>query len=42
MQPNIYRNVEMDYKKNDVSIKTWINLLRGKYNSYVNLQLTLL
>ena len=34
--PNLYRNVEIDYKGNDVSIENWINIWRGKYEKYVH------
>lgn len=34
LQPNLYRDVELDFKKNDVSIAIWLDLLRGKHHKY--------
>lgn len=33
--PNLYKDVEWDYKRDDVNIKNWIDVMRGKYNRYV-------
>ena len=37
LYPNIFRNVEVDYKQNDVTIRAWIDIWRGKYSKYVPL-----
>lgn len=38
-EPNLYKNVEWDYKRNDVNIKYWIDVMRNKYDRYVLLYL---
>lgn len=34
-EPNLFKHVQLDYKKNDVNIKNWIDVFRGKYDRHV-------
>lgn len=33
--PNLFRNIEVDYKLNDVEVKSFSNILRGRYPKYL-------
>jgi glycosylphosphatidylinositol transamidase (GPIT) subunit GPI8 len=33
--PNLFRDVEVDYKHADVEVKSFYNILRGRYARYV-------
>ncbi|KRX00518.1 hypothetical protein PPERSA_06161 [Pseudocohnilembus persalinus] len=34
-EPNLFRNIEVDYKHSDVEVKSFFNILRGRYNKYL-------
>lgn len=34
-EPNIFRDLEVDYKHSDVGVKSFFDILRGRYNKYM-------
>jgi glycosylphosphatidylinositol transamidase (GPIT) subunit GPI8 len=34
-QPNLYRNVEIDFVRDDVNVRTFSEVLRGRYSEFV-------